>query len=79
MARHRLTAAARRQIDPEPRMSAAEIKGEIAAAYARLREPVELETDDCDPLAALLAGRSDVERVIELRDADAAHRAERGM
>ena len=74
MARHRLTAAARRQIDPDPRRSAAEVKAEIAAAYDRLSAAVDL--DETDVMGVLLAGRADVQRVIELRDADAAHRAE---
>lgn len=68
----------RRQIvSASARMSAAEVKAEIAAAYDRIREPVELGGDG-DTITALLSGRADVERSIELRDADAAHRAEGG-
>jgi hypothetical protein len=63
---------ARRHVrPPAARLSTADYLRELRAGLHAPATSVELEDETSDVMGALLSGRGDVERVIEIRDADA--------
>lgn len=69
---------ARRPVRPSaPRQSASDYLRELRAGLHAVATSVDLDDEPADTMGALLAGRGDVERVIEIGDADAAHAARR--
>jgi len=59
------------------RSSLAQVKAEIADFYQNIRTVNLDDEPELDTMGALLSAREDVQRGIEIRDADARHRAER--
>lgn len=68
----------RRSVRPSaPRQSAADYLRELRAGLYAPATSIDLGDEPTDVMGALLAGRGDVARVIEIGDADAAHAARR--
>lgn len=66
--------ARRRSLPSAPRRSAADYLRELRAGLHAVPTSIDLGDEPTDVMGALLAGRGDVDRVIEIGDADAAHR-----